>query len=50
MDFTPVAHEIEAAVQAGVFPGAVLLVSRGGQVVYHAAFGSRSLEPERAPM
>src|SRR5262249_47736436 len=32
------------------FPGAVVLVSRGGQVAYHAAFGLRSTEPERTPM
>lgn len=50
MDFSPVAQEIESAVQAGAFPGAVVLVSRAGEVVYHAAFGARSLEPERAPM
>jgi len=48
--FDGVAREIEAAVEAGAFPGAVVLVSRGGQVLYHAAFGSRSLEPERTPM
>lgn len=33
-----------------VFPGAVLLVGRAGEVVYHKAFGSRSLEPEPSPM
>src|SRR5207249_4492996 len=32
------------------FPGAVILVSRAGRVLYHAAFGCRSLEPARAPM
>jgi CubicO group peptidase (beta-lactamase class C family) len=50
VDFSPVAREIEAAVAAGVFPGAVVLVARGGRVLYHAAFGCRSLEPERTPM
>ena len=31
------------AIEDGVFPGAVLLVSREGQHVYHAAFGYRDL-------
>ncbi len=50
MDFGRLATELEAGVAAGAFPGAVVLVSRAGRVLYHAAFGSRSLEPERAPM
>jgi len=50
VDFSAVADTIEAAVAGGAFPGAVVLLSRGGKVVYHAAFGARSLEPERAPM
>jgi len=50
VDFGRLATELETAVAAGAFPGAVVLVSRAGQVVYHAAFGSRSLEPERTPM
>jgi CubicO group peptidase (beta-lactamase class C family) len=33
-----------------VFPGAVLLVGRGGEIVYHKAFGCRALTPEMAPM
>jgi serine-type D-Ala-D-Ala carboxypeptidase len=50
VDFGRLAAELEAAVAAGAFPGAVVLVSRAGQVVYHAAFGCRSLEPERTPL
>jgi CubicO group peptidase (beta-lactamase class C family) len=50
VDFAPVGREIEAAVAAGAFPGAVILVARAGEVVYHQAFGWRSLEPERTPM
>lgn len=38
------------AVRDGVFPGAVLLVGQGGKVVYHRAFGNRSLEPTVTPM
>lgn len=33
-----------------VFPGAVLLVARSGEVVFHRAFGARSLIPEKSPM
>jgi CubicO group peptidase (beta-lactamase class C family) len=50
MDFGRVARELERGVEGGAFPGAVVLVSQGGRVVYHAAFGARSLEPERTPM
>jgi CubicO group peptidase (beta-lactamase class C family) len=45
-----VVRELEAAVASGAFPGAVILVSRAGRVLYHGAVGSRSLEPARAPM
>src|SRR5207247_6014316 len=50
VEFAGVGREIEQAVAAGAFPGAVILVSRAGRVLYHAAFGCRSLEPARAPM
>jgi len=50
VEFATVARELEAAVQARVFPGAVILVSRGDEVLYHAAFGARALEPARTPM
>jgi len=50
VDFARVGEEIERATAAGVFPGAVILVSQAGRVLYHAAFGCRSLQPERAPM
>jgi CubicO group peptidase (beta-lactamase class C family) len=33
-----------------VFPGAVCLVGHKGEIVYHKAFGSRSLVPEVTPM
>ncbi len=50
MDFSRAAAVIEQAVTNGAFPGAVLLVGRGDDVVYHEAFGHRSLEPARTPM
>lgn len=33
-----------------VFPGAVLLVGRGGKVVHQKAYGCRAVTPEMAPM
>ena len=50
VDFARVGEEIEGAVAAGAFPGAVILVSQAGRVLHHAAFGCRSLEPARTPM
>jgi CubicO group peptidase (beta-lactamase class C family) len=50
MDWARVEQEIEEAIRRGAFPGAVLLVSRRGDVIYHQAFGSRSIEPDRTPM
>ena len=50
MQLERAAEVIEQAVAAGAFPGAVLLVGRGDEVVYHEAFGHRSLEPSRTPM
>ncbi len=41
---------MDAAVQRGVFPGAVLLVREGERVFYLRAFGHRAIEPVRAPM
>lgn len=40
---------MHAAVEGGVFPGAVLLVRLRGQVTYHQAFGSAALTPAREP-
>jgi serine-type D-Ala-D-Ala carboxypeptidase len=48
--FDGAAAILAEAIDAGAFPGAVILVARRGEVVYHEAFGSRSLVPERTPM
>jgi uncharacterized protein YbbC (DUF1343 family) len=45
-----IAPAVEAAIQAGKIPGAVVIIGQNGQVVYRKAFGSRSLVPERRPM
>ena len=50
MDFKSVEDAFDEAVKQGVFPGAVLLVGRGDEVVYERAFGSRSLVPKTSPM
>src|SRR4029434_3600225 len=41
---------ITRAIDAGAFPGSVILVAQRGDVLYHEAFGCRSLVPERTPM
>jgi CubicO group peptidase (beta-lactamase class C family) len=50
MSFERVEQEMHAAVERGVFPGAVLLVREAERVFYLRAFGHRQLEPQRAPM
>ncbi len=50
MDFYPVENAFEKAVAEGVFPGAVVLVSKDAEVVYERAFGYRSLAPRKTPM
>jgi len=41
---------IQEAIDQGRLPGAVLVVGHAGQVVYHKAYGNRSLEPRVEPM
>jgi CubicO group peptidase (beta-lactamase class C family) len=50
MDFSLVDGEIVAAVERGVFPGAVVLVNHAGAVVYRRAVGFRCLEPQLSPL
>jgi len=38
------------AIASGGFPGAVILVGHQGKIVYHKAFGYRSILPGRQPM
>jgi uncharacterized protein YbbC (DUF1343 family)/CubicO group peptidase (beta-lactamase class C family) len=42
--------QIEQAIANGLIPGAVVLIGSQGKVVYHRAYGSRSLIPSREPM
>lgn len=50
MIFHPVEQAFREAVAQGFFPGAVLLVGKGDEVVFERAFGFRSLVPEKSPM
>jgi CubicO group peptidase (beta-lactamase class C family) len=50
MDFQSVDNAFQDAVSQGVFPGAVVLVSKDGKVLYEKAFGCRSLMPSKTPM
>jgi serine-type D-Ala-D-Ala carboxypeptidase len=50
MEFSAVEHALEEGAQRGVFPGAVLLVSRAGETLLERAVGSRAIEPDRVPM
>ncbi|HWP66441.1 MAG TPA: serine hydrolase domain-containing protein [Candidatus Limnocylindria bacterium] len=50
MDASGVTAVLERGVASGAFPGAVVLVARGGEIVLHEAVGFRSLEPTRTPM
>lgn len=50
MPFAAVEREIDDAIGAGVFPGAVLLVRDAERAFYLRAFGSRTLLPEPVPM
>lgn len=50
MDFSAVERALEEAAQRGVFPGAVLRVSRHGEVLFEHAAGRRSIEPEHGAM
>ena len=50
MDFHSVENAFQQAVAEGVFPGAVVLVSKDESLVYEQAFGYRSLAPHKAAM
>ncbi|MFQ5681888.1 MAG: serine hydrolase domain-containing protein [Candidatus Binatia bacterium] len=50
MNFHPVEEAFEQAVAQDNFPGAVVLVSKGDEVVFERAFGFRSLVPGKTPM
>ncbi|HET9086497.1 MAG TPA: exo-beta-N-acetylmuramidase NamZ domain-containing protein [Acidobacteriaceae bacterium] len=49
-DFSSIDRIMANAVDAHLVPGAVIVVGHNGKVVFHKAYGERSLEPNRAPM
>lgn len=49
-DFTPVQTSVEAAIEKGQLPGAVVLVLQRDETIYRKAFGQRALRPARVPM
>ena len=50
MDFHSVESAFQQAVADGIFPGAVVLVSKDSSVVYEQAFGYRTLTPRKTVM
>jgi uncharacterized protein YbbC (DUF1343 family) len=48
--FAAVEEAVQTIVGAGDIPGAVLLIGQGDEVLYHRAFGSRTIVPHPAPM
>jgi CubicO group peptidase (beta-lactamase class C family) len=50
MTFRPVHDSFQEALAKGVFPGAVLLVGKGEEVILEHAFGFRSVVPEKSLM
>jgi uncharacterized protein YbbC (DUF1343 family)/CubicO group peptidase (beta-lactamase class C family) len=48
--WAPVARAVETAIARHELPGAVVLIGRGDDVLYHAPFGDRAVEPAREPM
>jgi uncharacterized protein YbbC (DUF1343 family)/CubicO group peptidase (beta-lactamase class C family) len=49
-DFAAVDEAVRAAVASGEIPGAVVLVGRGDQILFHRAWGWRALVPAPEPM
>jgi CubicO group peptidase (beta-lactamase class C family) len=50
MEFGPVEDAFKEAVNNGVFPGAVVLVGRGEEILFEGVYGLRSLLPENSPL
>ena len=46
----PISGLVEEAVKDGRIPGAVVLIGTKEKIIYHRAFGWRSLRPDKTPM
>ena len=49
-DFSAIDRIIDGAIAAKKFPGAVVIIGHDGGVVFHKAYGNRSLMPQPEPM
>ena len=49
-DFTAVDDAVQTITAAGDVPGAVVLIGQGDEILYHRAFGWRTLVPDPRPM
>ena len=49
-NFSEIDHTMKEAVEEGVFPGAVLLVGVGQEIVLHQAYGQAARLPQPRPM
>lgn len=49
-NFTNIDRIMAQALDEHLLPGAVIVIGHDGKVVFHKAYGERSLEPTRAPM
>lgn len=50
LDFSSIDRVMSQALDAHILPGAVIVVGHDGKIVFHKAYGERSLEPTRTPM
>jgi len=50
VNFDRVEQAMDEAVDAGAFPGVVVLVNLGGEIVFHRAAGVRAFDDARSPM
>ena len=48
--FAPIETIVNDAIAHNELPGAVVVIGHGGQIVFHRAYGMRSLEPTREEM
>src|SRR5690349_15982938 len=49
-EFARIAPVVEGAIARHELPGAVVLVGRGDDIIYHHVFGDRAVEPAREAM
>ncbi|MDR3734419.1 MAG: sodium/solute symporter [Acidobacteriaceae bacterium] len=48
-DFTPIDGLVQKAIDAHQIPGAVVVIGHSGHIVFHKAYGNRSLELDHKP-